>query len=210
MKPIRHNEVRAFFDGLADTWNAVVDPVKVRDMVSGVGIERGCTVLDVGSGTGVLIPFLLNAVGPEGKIYALDISPAMLERSKAKGFPNVEYVCAPVEKMPFSDGCFDAVLCFNSFPHFIEQATAVREMARVLVDGGRLVIAHLLSREALNECHSHLGGAIAHDLLPDDATMMSLVESAGLAGATIADGSSGYMLTAVKPSHTREKPTCFS
>ena len=121
----RYDEVRGFFDRLADTWNEAVDPVKVRDMLSKARIGCGAKVLDVGTGTGILIPFLLGAVGPEGRIWALDISPAMLERAKAKGFSNVNYVCAAVEKMPFSDGSFDTVMCFNAFPHLIDKATAV-------------------------------------------------------------------------------------
>ncbi len=196
----RYDEVRGFFDELAGTWNEAVDPVKVRDMLSRARIGCGATVLDVGSGTGVLIPFLLEVVGPKGSVSALDISPAMLKRARAKGFSNVKYVCAPVERMPFSDGCFDTVMCFNAFPHFINKAAAVSEMARVLISGGHLVIAHLQSREALNKYHSHMSETISHDFLPDDATMMSLTKSVGLVGTTIVDGASGYTLTATRPS----------
>lgn len=157
-------------------------------------------MLDVGSGTGVFLPFLVDAVGPDGEVYALDISSAMLEQSKPKGFSRVRYVCAPVERIPLGDNVFDAVVCYNSFPHFVDKAACVREMARVLKEGGLLVIADLQNREALNQYHSRKSPVIAHDFLPHDAAMRSFAESAGLTGTTIDDGARGYTLVALKAS----------
>lgn len=47
-----------------------------------MGAENGYSVLDIGSGTGVAIPYLEERIGPKGKITALDIAEKMLEISK--------------------------------------------------------------------------------------------------------------------------------
>ncbi len=61
-------------------------------------------------------------------------------RGLASGIGNVKFEIADAEDLPFEDGAFTAVLCSNSFHHYPNPARAVREMARVLVVGGRLVI----------------------------------------------------------------------
>lgn len=194
-----HVEMRAFFDAMASSWKEEVHPGKVRTILLQAGIRPGDTVLDVGSGTGVLLPFILEAVGPKGRVFALDISPAMLERSKAKGFRQVEYICAPVESIPLEDSTCHAVLCYSAFPHFADKKIALQEMTRVLVPGGHLIIAHHQSREELNEFHRHMTGPVKDDYLPDDHTMRMLAGSAGLVDVQITDGPSGYTLSAVKP-----------
>lgn len=194
-----HDEERAFFDALASSWDETVDPVRIRDILAKAEVGFGHTVLDVGSGTGILLPFLLEAVGPEGRVFALDISPAMLERSKAKGFKRVEYICAPAEAIPLDDNTCDVVVCYRAFPHFADKLAATKEMSRVLVPGGRIVIAHPQSREELNELHRNMDGPVRGDFLPDDETMMMLMKSAALADVRICNGPSGYMLLAVKP-----------
>jgi len=198
-----YDAVRAFFDGLAGSWDDEVDASRIKDLLLRAEVGPGQTVLDIGSGTGVLIPFILEAVGPEGRVYALDISPAMLERSKAKGFKGVHYICAPAEAIPLGDNTCDVVLCYRTFPHFLNKITATSEMSRVLAPGGRLMIAHPQSREELNELHRHMDGPVRGHHLPDDETMMRLMCSAGLTNTRISNGPSGYVLLAVK----RELPT---
>lgn len=195
-----HSETKTFFDKLANSWDEKVDPARTRDIVAKAGVGFGHTVLDVGSGTGVLLPFLLEAVGPKGRVFALDISPAMLERSKAKGFERVEYICAPAEAIPLEDNTCDVAICYRAFPHFADKQAATREMSRVLVPGGRLVVAHPQSREDVNELHRHMDGPVRGDGLPDDNVMMMLMKSAGLTNVQIYNSPSSYVLLADKPS----------
>lgn len=194
-----HSDMKAFFDALADSWDENVDPAVIRRILASAGLRAGHTVLDVGSGTGVLLPFLLEAVGPEGRVFALDISPAMLQRSKSKGLKRVEYICAPAEAIPLDNNTCDAVVCYNAFPHFADKQAAVKEMSRVLVPGGTLVIAHGQSREEVNELHRHMNGPVHDDYLPDDETMMHMLKAVALTNIQICNGPSGYMLLAVKP-----------
>ncbi|MHC4714969.1 MAG: class I SAM-dependent methyltransferase, partial [Planctomycetota bacterium] len=79
------------------------------------GIRDGMRVLDVGCGSGAYTAAAARAVGPDGRVYALDIQEAMLrqlERKLAKrensDIGNVEVVLGNAFDMPFEDGSFDA------------------------------------------------------------------------------------------------------
>lgn len=97
-------------------------------------------MLDVGCGTGVAVR---AAAGRVQRAVGVDISPAMIERARelAAGLGNVEFVVGDSEHLPFSEATFTTVMCSSSFHHYPDAAQALREMARVLVPGGRLVIA---------------------------------------------------------------------
>jgi ubiquinone/menaquinone biosynthesis C-methylase UbiE len=96
-------------------------------------------LLDVGCGTGAAVrraaPRVERAVG-------VDLAPAMIARARelAAEVPNVEFLEADSERLPFADGAFTAVLCTTSFHHYPDPGCAAREMARVLASGGRVVI----------------------------------------------------------------------
>lgn len=96
-------------------------------------------LLDVGTGSGAAVrqaaPGVARAVG-------VDLSPAMIQRAEqlAAGVDGVEFRVAESSDLPFEDGSFTAVLCTTSFHHYPDPAAAVREMARLLAPGGRLVL----------------------------------------------------------------------
>lgn len=192
--------LREFFDRAAATWDerVTVADAFIRRMLDAAALRPGDAVLDVGCGTGVLLPYLWELVGPAGRIYALDISPAMLERAQTR-LPRAVFLCAPAEAIPLPEGSCRAVVCYSAFPHFPDQARAMAEMARVLSPGGRLVIGHAESREAINRLHRELGGVVADHLLPDDRTMRLLLGRAGLREIALSDGPAGYLLVAARP-----------
>ena len=78
------------------------------------GIEPGMQVLEVGCGSGGYTTFVARAVGPEGRVYALDIQPEMLAQLRAKlqrpqnlDIRNVELINQSAYAMPFPDGSLD-------------------------------------------------------------------------------------------------------
>jgi SAM-dependent methyltransferase len=109
-------------------------------------------VLDVACGPGLLAcAFAPHAL----KVTGIDATPAMIERAMAlqtqRGLTNMSWQIGDVNKLPYSDGQFEIVISRYSLHHFIDPASVLREMVRVLRPGGRIVLADLLlpARKAL-------------------------------------------------------------
>ncbi len=140
-----------FFDRCAPWWDA--DMIRKEDVISGIldngGIRPGIQVLDVACGTGVLFPDYLQR--QVAGVTAIDISPEMVKIAKSK-YPQVQVICGDVETAGF-DRKFDAVMVYNAFPHFPEPARLIERLAALTVPGGRLSIAHSMSRAALTAHH---------------------------------------------------------
>ena len=186
---------RQFFDQAAANWDTLEveeTHIRLREIVAGLGIGPGSAVLDVGTGTGVLAPLLLEATGGEGQIVALDFSGEMLRRAQAKGHP-VAYVQGDAQQLSFPAQTFDWVICNAVFPHFPDKRRALGEISRVLRTGGRLVICHTASRHTINEFHRSIGGVVAHDTIPDEKTMRQLLQEARLVEARVWDESDRYL-----------------
>jgi ubiquinone/menaquinone biosynthesis C-methylase UbiE len=195
-------QLQEYFDQLAPTWDNELTPERLKSLgniVKELGIQPGHHVLDIGSGTGVLVPFIIAELGNEGKIVALDFSAEMLSQAQAKNFPPV--VCfaqADVLAIPLADDSVDLAICNSAFPHFSDKARALKEIARVLKNTGRLVICHTMSREMINQLHQSIGGAVANDLLPDEFQLRRLIKQARLKITHFEDGPERYLVIAEK------------
>jgi SAM-dependent methyltransferase len=88
---------------------------------------------------------------------------------------------------------FDLAVCHNSFPHFADMPSALRELARVLVPGGCLLILHDLSRAEVNAIHSGTGPPIQHDLLPPGAETRQMLVQAGFINVQVQDTADHYV-----------------
>lgn len=193
---------RTYFNEKASNWDSLFpDEVKLRlrEIVRGLSIRPGAKVLDVGTGTGILIPFLVEAVGSAGTVVAMDFAAQMLAVARQKySWPNVQFLEADVAAIPFPGQTFDEVVCNSAFPHFTDQPQAAKEMGRVLKTGGRIAVCHPHSREYVNNLHRSLDGVVSNDLIPDDETMRALFAAAGFQEIAIQDGAGCYLLTARK------------
>jgi len=192
---------RDYFNEKAAIWDEMIaesDITKLEIMAGRLDIKPGVTILDVGTGTGIFIPFLLNKIGENGRLIALDIAEEMLKRSRAKRFNDkIEYVHADVANVPLCTGAFSAVVCYSTFPHFRDKPRAVAEMARVLKNGGSLFICHTSGRSTINSIHQEIP-AVRDDIIPVDRDMRKMLSTAGFTGITIDDRSDSYLVTAVK------------
>ncbi len=87
--------IRAYFNQKAASWDETVaekDTAKLERMAKRLRIKPGSIVLDVGTGTGVFIPFLFRELGRGGRVVALDFAERMLGCARAKGFNgNIDY-----------------------------------------------------------------------------------------------------------------------
>lgn len=194
----------AWFNEKAAVWDSIATPETkeiLHQIVQELRIAPGSTVLDVACGTGILLRWLARAAGPAGRVVAVDFSPEMILRARAKEFPaTVETLTADVHRLPFTGGSFDEVICNSAFPHFTDQPRAMREMARVLKKSGRLTICHPSPREKLNTFHKNLDGAVSGDMLPPDEEMEQMAIAAGLERVKIEDGPDRYIFTAHRTS----------
>lgn len=192
--------IQAFFDERAASWDASLPPevvVRATEVIGALDIRPDAQVLDVGCGTGVLFPMLHTRLGPRGSLVAVDVSYLMVHQALAKttGRP-VLCLQADALNLPFAGEAFDWVICHNTFPHFTEPSRTVKELARVLARGGRLIVFHTKSREAINAFHREIGGIVHGHALPDRQTMSEFVARAGLLLRHIHELSDRYVMEA--------------
>lgn len=192
---------RVYFNQKAARWDETSterDTIQLERMVKRLKLIPGATLLDVGTGTGVFLPFLLGELGREGRIIALDFAERMLGRARAKGLGgNIDYICADVGRVPLPDEAVDSVVGYSCFPHFRDKPGALAEINRVLRRGGQLFICHTSSRASINRHHQCIA-ALANDTIPDGNDMRVMLLEAGFTGITIDDGEN-YLASARKP-----------
>ncbi|MFO7601771.1 MAG: class I SAM-dependent methyltransferase, partial [Candidatus Desulfacyla sp.] len=180
-----------FFDTRAENWEETCYPAPVRerllDLIREFEIGSGERILDVGTGPGVLLPYLRQGVGPSGQVCAFDLSIDMIRQAHGKPHAPQDLVLqADVHSIPFTDRVFHRVICFAAFPHFDDPGQALQEMGRVLKAGGVLIVAHLMSRKEL-AAHHRAHDTVARDLLPPHHEMKGLFVAAGLSEPDIVD-----------------------
>jgi ubiquinone/menaquinone biosynthesis C-methylase UbiE len=125
------------YDGVAETYERVHAPRFAeagRDLVASLRIEEGQRVLDVGTGTGAAADEVKRA---GARVVGIDRSLGMLTVAHRER-PSVPVVGAEAIDLPFRDRSFDVVLGNFVFAHFVKVETALFELTRVLVPGGRI------------------------------------------------------------------------
>ncbi len=176
---------KAFFDERAEEWDNMNyhDPEKLKFIVELLSLQPGQIVLDVGSGTGVMIPYLHQCVKGKGTIIAIDYSEKMIQVSKRKypprEYPNIKFLIHDVNDTPMHNE-YDAILCYSCFPHFHDKVATLQHLTKGLKRGGKLMIAHSESRDAINSLHKDAGEEVSDDFLPPIREIAQMMESAGL------------------------------
>jgi ubiquinone/menaquinone biosynthesis C-methylase UbiE len=194
------NDLRAFFEDLASRWDEQ-QPAGRHEMLRGLlapfaaELDAAQAILEVGSGTGALIPCLKERA-PGARLVSIDLAHAMLWCARRR-YPDAALVQADVHRLPFGQrtGVFDLAVCHNSFPHFADIPSALRELKRVLAPGGWLLILHDLSRAEVNAIHSGAGGAIGNDLLPPGEETRRMLVRAGFVNVQGEDTDEHYLVT---------------
>jgi len=192
------NDLRAFFEDLAGRWDKQQSADRhqvLRGLLSPFCAELGAAqaILEVGSGTGALIP-CLRECAPAARLVSIDLAHAMLWRARQR-CATADLVQADVHQLPFNQraGAFDVIVCHNSFPHFADKPFALHELARMLTPGGCLLILHDLSRTQVNAIHSGAGPPIQHDLLPPGDETRRMLLSAGFNDVWVEDTPAHYL-----------------
>ncbi len=194
---------KTFFNEMAAGWDQRFYTLELKERLPGLVaifyLQAGSKVLDVGAGTGGIIPYLLQAIGPNGSIWAIDFAEEMVKIGKKKfqEESRVIFELASVESLPYEDQFFDHIVCFGAFPHFEDKPKALEEMGRVLKIGGTLVIAHALSSEELKDRHQSCA-PVSRDFLPDEPQMKGLLERARFRVTRLIDQPKCYLCEGVK------------
>lgn len=191
----------AFFDRNAPTWDTDgPDPGMVlrrlAELQALLGLQPGQDLLEVGCGTGQITAWLSERVRP-GRVHAVDFSPEMLARARARKI-DADFHLLDVCRDLLEPARFDVVFCFHAFPHFRDQAFALRNFAAALKPGGALMIMHLKGSAQINAFHDHIGGPIAGDHLPGPAAWRTLLPPAGLRQTDFHDRPDLFFLRAVR------------
>jgi SAM-dependent methyltransferase len=192
-----------YFDQRAADWERKCYPVPVRErlqrLIRSFGVMAGERLLDVGTGPGILIPYLRHLVGAAGPVCAFDLSFEMTRHAFAKPIEMRDAIVqADAHRIHFKDERFDRVICFAAFPHFTHPQGALQEMARVMKPGGTSVVAHLLSRREL-AAHHAAHTSVARDVLPDVIGMIGSFSQAKLSLLEIVDRPGRYLTKGSKP-----------
>jgi arsenite methyltransferase len=115
----------------------------------------GERVVDVGSGTGMDAMVAANAVGADGRVVGVDMTPEMLERAREgteeAEISNVEFREGFAEQLPVEDGWADVVISNGVINLVPDKIGAYREIARVLKPGGRVQIADICVEKPVPE-----------------------------------------------------------
>ncbi len=117
----------------------------VADVIRASAIRTGMHVADVGAGTGYFAIPLAKAVGPEGKVYAIDLQSDMLNLLREKinrsdALRNIELVRGEASRTTLATRSNDLVLIANVWHELDDHEAALREAARILVPGGTLAL----------------------------------------------------------------------
>ncbi|HHL39141.1 MAG TPA: methyltransferase domain-containing protein [Deltaproteobacteria bacterium] len=167
-----------------------LDPVK---FLKGAGLAPGDSMVDLGCGPGFFALAASAVVGPEGRVWALDVEPEMLGHLRRQGPPpNVFPLVCPESELPLRGGCADFVLLAFVIHEAAEPLRLLREVRRVMKPGAALCI---LDWEKVDE-----------DEGPPLEERMAAAEAEALAGRaglsvterTAPDGS-WYAVRAVRP-----------
>ena len=122
-------------------------------------LPTGWRVLDAGTGTGYLLPFLGSHFR---EVVAADSSPAMLglagQRATRKGLGNVDFRLGRLEALPVEEASIDCAVAMLVLRHSPDLDQALGELARVVVDGGRLLVVDI-GPHAMEDFRGRIGDA---------------------------------------------------
>jgi len=143
--------VGGVFERVAERYDVMNDLMSLgthrlfkRMTVEMSGVRPGMRVLDLAGGTGDLSALFAGAVGDAGRVILADINAGMMQVGRSRlldqGLARVSFCQTSAEALPFADGSFDCVVIGFGLRNFTDKEAALRDIRRVLVPGGVLLV----------------------------------------------------------------------
>jgi len=168
-------------------------PERLERIVASGQIAEGARVLDVGSGTGILIP-LIRTYEP-ARIHACDLSEAMLGRLR-ENYAYAETILGDVRDLGLPDGSLDVVFVNACYPNIVDKRTAFSNIGRMMRPGGHLVISHPLGKSFIEVIRKSTPFPL--DDFPERAEAETRLRSFGFSIESFIDEPELYILVAGK------------
>ena len=168
-------------------------PERLEKIVAHGKITRGDTVLDVGSGTGILIP-IIKKYKP-GCIHACDLSEGMLEQLR-KNYPYVKTIMADVRDLNLPGGSIDAAFLNACYPNIVDKTGVFSNLSRMMKGEGRIVIRHPLGKAFILSLKEKVPFPL--DEFPKETEVGALLKPFGFEIEMFIDEPKLYILVATK------------
>lgn len=167
---------------MAENWDNICwhDEKKINEILDLIDLKEGSKIIDVGTGTGVMLPFLSSRIGGTGRIAAVDNAEKMIEVARSKyADPKITFIAGDIFELELPHEQYDLIMCYSVFPHFEYKATAAERLGRFLKPGGKIAVCHSQSRDEINSHHKNAAAEVSGDYLPEAEIIKGYFNNSG-------------------------------
>ena len=158
------NKVKEFFNKLASDWDrrSKSDLSNIKDILSHIKISENDKILDLGCGTGIITSLLSSYTTK--KVIGIDISNNMIKIAKSKNIDKkVVFKCRDFYKLFLNK--YNLIVCFDAYPHFVNQKGFVLKAHKLLTKNGTLAIIFDNDTTTTNGFHKNIESELSRNIL---------------------------------------------